>query len=318
MEKKTHNTKHRFLLLFLITVVLSAACIFFFTYIVSTQKSIQDSNKLADSDLKSFHIIITGTYENQQFLEQVYFGALRYADSYQAVLELYVPKSQAESVSLQNLLDYCSYVNADGIIAFIDSPEENLKLKTAIYEKEIPIVTTGTFSSNIPQISFIGNSNWELGKKIADEILYFLPSGGKVHIITDTQTANSNYSNLLNSLQSTLMNSNNITTDVIPELNEKFDFKGNDNLFVCLNDDDTIKTAQILSERFGTKHYDLIGFANNEICQLYLKKRLISELIFLDPQKIGETAITELFEYKNRGYANSYIASDVQISRARR
>ena len=42
------------------------------------------------------------------------------------------------------------------------------------------------------------------------------------------------------------------------------------------------------------------------------------ELVSLDPQKIGEAAIREWFEYRTKGYANSYITADVKISRAQR
>lgn len=316
MEKKTLKLINKFIILFTVISFMIAVFIFFFTYAHSSRIKLQQTGfNQSYSDNRSFHIIVTGTYENLQFMEQVYLGALRYADSYQAVLELYVPKSQAESESLQELLDYCSYVNADGIIAYIDSPEEIVRPKKAIYEKDIPIVTTGNFSSNISQVSFIGNSNWELGKKIADETLFYLPNGGNVHIIANYTSINSN---LLNSLQASLFDYPDIKTQVYTTIPQAFELQENNNLFICLNDDDTIQVAQILSDLKARNQYDIIGFANNDLCQLYLQKNLISELIFLDPRKIGENAIVELFEYKNRGHANSYIAADVQISRAKR
>ena len=46
------------------------------------------------------------------------------------------------------------------------------------------------------------------------------------------------------------------------------------------------------------------------------EKNIINELIALDPEKIGESAIREFFEYKEKGYANSYIAADVKITRS--
>jgi len=39
-------------------------------------------------------------------------------------------------------------------------------------------------------------------------------------------------------------------------------------------------------------------------------------LISQNPEKIGESAIEELFEYRTKGYANSYITADVKISRS--
>ena len=103
--------------------------------------------KYNDENSLSYHIIVTGTYENQLFMQQVYEGASKYADYNCAVVELYVPQSQADDSSLQDLLDYCSYVNADGIIAYIDSPDENLSVLQRSEEVEIPLVTTGQFAA---------------------------------------------------------------------------------------------------------------------------------------------------------------------------
>ena len=49
----------------------------------------------------------------------------------------------------------------------------------------------------------------------------------------------------------------------------------------------------------------------------YLSKGILSELISLDPQKIGEVALKEIFEYKKNGYANSYIAADIKVTKAK-
>ena len=101
--------------------------------------------------------------------------------------------------------------------------------------------------------------------------------------------------------------------EVIPQ---DLEISGNNNLFICLTEDDTIRMAQELSERYFSFNYKLLGFGGNEVCQLYLQKGYITELFSLDPEKIGERALKELFEYRNRGYANSYVTADVKISRA--
>ena len=91
---------------------------------------------------------------------------------------------------------------------------------------------------------------------------------------------------------------------------------GRDNIFISLTEDDTIVSAQLLSEMFDSFRYKLIGIGGNEVCQLYLQKGWIGELVSLDPEKIGETAIRELFEYRSQGYANSYVTADVKTIRS--
>ena len=46
-------------------------------------------------------------------------------------------------------------------------------------------------------------------------------------------------------------------------------------------------------------------------------EKVISELIYLNPVKIGETALKELFEYRTKGYSNSYVTVATQIIKSR-
>ncbi len=316
MEKKTLNFLNKVFIIISFLAILIFASIFTVVYFHSKKISNQNLYNQNSLDVKSYHIIVTGTYENKLFMEQVYRGAANLADSYNALVELYVPQSEAESAPLQNLLDYCSFVNADGVIAYIDNVEKKLILRPRIDNTEIPLVTTGQYSPNIQQISFIGNNYWELGKRIADETLHLLDDGGNAYIISEAVPANTNYSNLLTSLQNSLHNHEGIKTEIIEKIEEGFDIQGKSNLFVCLTEEDTIQTAQTLAEFYANKKYTLIGFGNNETCQLYLQKGIIYELISLNPENIGERALKEMFEYRNKGYANSYISADLKISKA--
>ncbi len=312
MEKKTTRLIKWILLIFSFIAFLIFSIVFYSSLIISRSKN-QAQSEYNPSDTCIYHIIITGTYENQTFLSELYKGATNVADSYRALVELHVPDSQADTTSIQKLLDYCSFMNADGIIAHIDSPDEPPVLLKRDTNFPIPLITTGQFSPNLQQVSFIGINNWELGKKIADEIPSLLTNGGNVFIISDTRTTNT--SNLISGIQSALQENQTIVSTVIDNLPDSLEIYGNNNIFICLTEDDTIRMAQELSERFLPYNYKLLGFGGNEVCQLYLKKGFITELFSLDPETIGETAMRELFEYRNNGYANSYITADVKISR---
>ena len=106
-----------------------------------------------------------------------------------------------------------------------------------------------------------------------------------------------------------------IQSTVMETLPEFLEIYGENNIFICLTEDDTIRLAQKLNEQYLSRNYKLLGFGGNEVCQLYLQKGYIWELFSLMPEQIGETAIRELFEYRNKGYANSYITAEVKISK---
>lgn len=313
MEKKTARQLKYVLLIVSFTALLVFSIVFFAAFL-SPHTRPQNQNEYNPSDNCLYHVIITGTYENQSFLSEVYKGASKLAGAYKTVVDLHVPKSQADTESLQSLLDYCSFLNADGIIFYLDSSDETPVLLRRQDAPAIPIITTGQFSPNLQQISYIGTNNWELGKKIADETSYFLPVGGNVYIISESNDINSN--TLISSIQSALGDNQTITTKVIEKVTPDLTIEGRDNIFISLTEDDTITSAQLLTEMFDSIRYKLIGIGGNEVCQLYLQKGWIGELVSLDPEKIGEAAIRELFEYRSKGYANSYVTADVKTIRS--
>lgn len=315
MEKKTARLIKYVLLIFSF-LSLFAFAIIFYTFFLSPHTRLQNQNEYSFSDTALYHVIITGSYENQSFLSEVYKGAAKLAPSYKTVVDLHVPNSQADKQSIQELLDYCSFLNADGIIIYIDSADETPILLRRQDAPSIPLITTGQFSPNIQQISYIGTNNWELGKKIADEAQYFLPVGGFVYIVNDDSDINSN--TLISGIQSALGDNQTIISKVIDKITPDLEIEGRDNIFITLTEEDTIICAQLLSEQIDSYKYKLIGIGGNEVCQLYLQKGWIGELVSLDPEKIGEVAIRELFEYRSKGYANSYITANVKTSRSER
>lgn len=314
MEKKKQRLIKWVLLSFTLIGLLFFLILFYITFMQSRAK-LKTQNEYNPADTCLYHVIITGTYENKAFLTELYKGAASLEKSYNAVVDLHVPDSQADTTSLQNLIDYCSFLNADGIIAYIDSPDDTPVILQRNENPAIPLITTGQFSANLQQISYVGVNYWEMGKRVADEVTGLLPQGGNVYIISDSISTNT--TNLISSVQRTLQEKPQIVSSVIESIPPSFTLKSNSNIFISLSEDDTIMSAQLLSEMFPAYSYKLLGFGANEVCQLYLQKGFITELFSLDPERIGKAAMQELFEYRNKGYANSYVTASVKITRAK-
>ncbi len=314
MEKKKQRLIKWVLLSFTLIGLLFFLILFYITFMQSRAK-LKTQNEYDPADTCLYHVIITGTYENQNFLTELYKGAASLEKSYNAVVDLHVPTSEAGTSSLQNLIDYCSFLNADGIIAYIDSPDDTPVILQRKDNPAIPLITTGQFSANLQQISYVGVNYWEMGKRVADEVISLLPQGGNVYIISDSISTNT--TNIISSIQRTLQEKPQILSSVIESIPSSFTLKSNSNIFISLSEDDTIMSAQLLSEMFPAYSYKLLGFGANEVCQLYLQKGLITELFSLDPERIGKAAMQELFEYRNKGYANSYVTAGVKITRAK-
>lgn len=317
------------LLLFLLMLVL--ACMYFF-YLISliSGRNARDSVTAVE---RSNHVLILGEPEDKNFLQSIYEGAKSLEEAYDCVVELYVPKSILDSNSagegqgLQTLFDYASFVHPDGIIACVSAQDSAVSYPENRLGKPVPIVTLSQYNAEIPQISYIGTNYSEVGRKIAVESSKFLAEKGRIAIINMQEDSSPNYSTLMNSLSNTLASYSDIESFVLDfghsgtTKNFSSDIKKmivseNADLLVCLTTEDTIRIAQLISELQKDGKIGLIGFGNGEILETYLAKGTVSELLFIDSEKIGHTAIKELFEYMKNGYANSYIAADLSVRKA--
>lgn len=317
MEKKIHSRFRKSIVIFITTAVTLCMIVSFSIIGVSTIKNKNSSNLQAQVYDRLYHIVVTGTYESGAYLQKVYEGAAAVTNKYNAVVELHIPSSEAEDFSLQEAIDYAAFVNADGIITYVNSSDTNLIQLPRTDETSIPLVTTGQYASNLNQISYIGISYWELGKKIAEEIDHYLAETGTAYIINNNPALSISNTNIYPSLTSTLAQKGKKSVDVktLNSIESGINYNKENTVIICLSEEDTIYAAQYLADLYPHKQYILMGYGNNETCQLYFEKGLIDDLLTLDPVKIGSVALKELFEFRNNGYANSYITADLKETR---
>ncbi len=271
---------------------------------------------------RNYHILVVGQADNSVFLNQVYEGAKSLSEAYSAIVDLKVPNSLAEDVSLQQLIEYASFVNADGIIAYFNSQDEKITTQYRIDGSEIPLIAIGQYLPENPQISYIGNNYFELGRRIAMESSSLITNDSTAFLMLSGELNTPNYGYLLKSLKE-VFNVKKITNYVVldgsKKDNERFLLKNltsnsiKDPILICLTEEDTMNAIQIVSTISSIFNPHIIGFGDNDTIKAYLKKGVIIRQISLDPWKIGRIALRELFEYRNTGYANSYISADIRV-----
>ena len=129
-----------------------------------------------------------------------------------------------------------------------------------------------------------------------------------------------NYSTLMNGMHDSLslrpnLNYANVDSGRVNVARNLSETTG-DILYVCLTEEDTINTVQDALYGNQDNRAHILGFGTNSTIDVYFEKGLIDELVYVDPGKIGEIAMDELFEFRNTGHANSYIAADVKVGSA--
>lgn len=276
---------------------------------------------------RKYNILLLGKSAHESFLKQIYEGAKDTAEMNNAVLQLYTGKSNAEEISTQALLNYASYMDADGIIAYIDS-DERLEIPKRADGSAIPLITVGTYVPELPQLSYIGINYSELGRMIAREILALAGKSGKVILLGTSQNGDTNYSNLMNGLYNTISVDDAITLKPIQFKSEtsfsKEDFLRQQlaseedlELIVCLTEESTILAAQSVRDLNLSGKVSLLGFGDGKDCLSYFEKNILTELISVKTDEIGKTAVSGIFEFISTGYANSFVTVEIQVLRSR-
>ncbi len=270
------------------------------------------------------NILIVGKSDRKAYLGQVLLGAEKVSKKNEAAVTVYTGKSNAEEISMQALFNYASYLNADGIIACIEDDDERLEIPRKTNGEPIPLVTIGSYAPNLPQLSYIGANYSELGKITAREIIEQIGPSGKVILLESDAASDTNHSNLMSGLLGALSSHPEISVKTL-QFERESSFSKEDNLrqqlasqeglelIVSLAEQTTILAAQSVRDLNLSGKVKIIGFGDSDDCRADFEKKIVTELISVKTQDIGRRAMTELFEFLQNGYANSFVSAEVEV-----
>ncbi|MBR3543118.1 MAG: substrate-binding domain-containing protein [Treponema sp.] len=270
------------------------------------------------------NILIVGKSDRKAYLDQVLLGAEKVSKRNEAAVTVYTGKSNAEEISMQALFNYASYLNADGIIACIEDDDERLEIPRKTNGEPIPLVTIGSYAPNLPQLSYIGANYSELGKITAREIIEQIGPSGKVILLESDAASDTNHSNLMSGLLGALSSHPEISVKTL-QFERESSFSKEDNLrqqlasqeglelIVSLAEQTTILAAQSVRDLNLSGKVKIIGFGDSDDCRADFEKKIVTELISVKTQDIGRRAMTELFEFLQNGYANSFVSAEVEV-----
>ena len=270
------------------------------------------------------HILVAGTHTDAAFLQEVYEGASSVAEEYDAVVELLLPDSHADDVTISSWLEYAEYVGASGIIAYVDDEKEIVVPPVDIYGAKIPLVTLGNDNPNSSHISYIGMNKYELGRQLAKLVKSIKPENAELLIVADTNHNSEATNIMVASFTESLGSAANVRWNLLETGRDKnispdeiirqtFIKKPEINMVICLSLEDTLRVTQSVIDLSKTGQIKIIGFHESAKTLEYLSKGILSAIISFEPEEIGKRAMKEIFDYKQHGYANGYIVNDINV-----
>lgn len=310
-----------FLILVLASLVVACLLIAFFAVQILGYTHDIDNNESRDY---SYHIAMIGSHTDATFMRQVFEGAKSVSEINDAVVELYMPQTSADTSLLQSRLDYASCIGVTGIIAYIDDEKSEITVPVSASGDKIPLITLGNDSLTIDRVSCIGANPYEVGKKLAKTALDLQGVVGNVLVVVNNGQNNSSKNRLLSSMQESLRDYSAVhvtifetqqygTIGIEDVIRDKIRSMPETNIIICLSTEDTVRVAQIIVDLNLTGKVQIIGFNEDETTLDYLKKGVVSAIISLSPRECGEKAVNALIDYIRDGYISEFITTDVKV-----
>ena len=315
-----------------IFLVIAIGLILFLTMITSHfyQQVLKESEIWsATKGEKKAHYVMILDDENSIFWDSVYESAKKEAENENIILEL-SKNSSTISFAIKERMQMSIAAKVDGIILEYNDQEGLDEEIQIAKQNQIPVVTISNDASRQGSISFIGVSDYQLGKKYGEQIIKLLKPDMKKIMIIDresekgvgTETIYNQINNMVHKVSTT---KNSITLERKHILsNKEFDaeeaiwsiFQNKEELpdiLVCLNEMDTECAYQALINYNLVGQVSIIGYYYTDIVLNGLIEGIIPVTVELDTEQIGQYAIQALTKYLDNHHVDCFYSVDLNM-----
>ncbi|AEE15986.1 hypothetical protein Trebr_0543 [Treponema brennaborense DSM 12168] len=320
-----HMKKYSGYILIFIAVLIAAVGCFTAYYTNIIIRTAGTAARSGDGGQRSYHLLVAGTREDADFLQKLYEGAARAAESYDAAVELLTPTTLAQNVSIQSLLDYAAYVCADGIIVYTEDENIVVTEPVTVRNTNVAVAVVGTDNEKNGGVYFIGADTAELGHTVARTILGVEPRPNIIYAIENTDKNKATVRKMLAAVRETFVPPYAPQIRILSGKNGAEPGGRNQRIrseiaemeagsaVVCFSADDTVFAAQTVIDFNMTERITIIGLYENSETQKYLDRGIIHTVISVDAEEIGEQAVAALFRRNENGYEGLPAAPTIRV-----
>ncbi len=307
-----------------ILLILSASI---FIYLKMQTKDLPQSETAEQQPTYHNHYIFIADDLTGQFWDEVYQAALECGETYGAYVEAF-GDNLAVRYSKEELMEMAVAANPDGIILEGEQSEEMLSLIDKAIDKEIPVVTVLKDVTGSRRQSYVGISNYDLGREYGRQIIQLATKETKdVLIIMNSRAEEEGKNIIYTGIAETLQNEGNhleLTTEIkVVEEDTFFDaqeiirdiFLNEEEIpeiIICLDEQNTISAYQAVIDYNMVGKVNIIGYYTSETILDAISKQVIYSTILVDTRQLGKASITALQEYQETGHVSDYMTIDVR------
>jgi ribose transport system substrate-binding protein len=324
MEHTQKNGKNLLVpLLALLTAILMALTAICLAAFHEQAKRNVPSGQAAAPALGRHYALISD--EEDPFWDTVYDGAESWAEQHDACVERFGENLAVHYTRAQRM-EMAIAAGADGILLQADESEEMGDLIHNAVAQGIPVVTVRDDHYGGSQQSFVGLSNYDLGREYGRQIIRNATSDTKhALIIMNVNTADSGQNILHNGISETLANEGNhlsLALDTMAvegedafgpeqEIRDLLLSGEAPEVIVCLNAKTTVCVSQTVVDLNMVGKVHIIGSYTNAAILNGIDRGVISSTVAVDGEKMGASAAEALDTCFSGGSVSDYVTLDV-------
>lgn len=291
-----------------------------------------------DTPYDRYYVMITDNPKSS-FWQSVYKSALEAARESNDCLEM-ISDNLSRDYSVYELMEIATISGVDGIIVSADESEEMTELIDRAAANGIQVVTLYNDNSASSRLSYVGVSNYNLGKQYGELILKiaqekkFTEDKIEVVIFADVNSADAAQNLMFTAVQETVDSENPEKRSIHPPIEltiygvdttselsveesiKTFLLKDRESLpeiVVCLNEMDTVAAYQTVVDYNEVGLVDILGYYDSEVILNGIERNVIYATISTDTEQMGRYSVNALTEYFEYGYTSQYFTSDISV-----
>ena len=285
-----------------------------------------------------YYVMITDNAKSS-FWQSVYKSALDAARLNNDCVEM-ISDNLSRDYSVYELMEIATISGVDGIIVNADDSEEMTELIDTAAKNGIQVITLYNDNSASDRLSFVGVSNYNLGKQYGELILKlanekkFTNDKIEVVIFADVNSADASQNIMFSAVQETIDGESSEQREGHPPINLSIygvdttnefsveesiktlllkDRESLPEIVVCLNEMDTIAAYQTVVDYNEVGLVNILGYYDSEVILNGIDRNVIYATISTDTEQMGRYSVNALDEYFQYGYTSQYFTSDITV-----
>ena len=279
-----------------------------------------------------YYVLITDERDST-FWKSVYSGAYNFGLENNVYVENLGATLSAD-LSKEELMRIAIASNVDGIIVNAEETDTMRSLINEATAASIPVVTVNNDCVSSKRISYVGISNYTLGKEYSKQIMdiaddLFYRDAGVVNVAVLVSSAQTSGQSIIYSgIQENIETSDNYSAMVelsMVSVDDKNAFSveesirdlfiGEDipDIIVCLNELDSTCVHQAVIDYNKVGRVHILGYYDSPEILQGIDRYIVDSTIRIDTTEMGEYCVDALISYDKVGYSNQFKDVDITL-----